>query len=234
METYYSHSPEETEEIAANFAKTLSGGTVVAYRGDLGMGKTCFTRGLALGLGSTDTVTSPTFALVNEYLSGTLPLYHFDMYRISGWEDLYSTGFFDYIEQGGVLACEWSENIENALPENTVFVKFERLSDTERKITIENWGENMDEETAVKYNHNLTNRLNLLIMAVNGITDRNYISDFIRKMPVKDSTALRKYMTKNEPGIDYNITIERPASLGGGSYQTFLQFDQFLFLNISD
>jgi hypothetical protein len=100
--------------------------------------------------------------------------------------------------------------------------------------TIENWGENMDEETAVKYNHNLTNRLNLLIMAVNGITDRNYISDFIRKMPVKDSTALRKYMTKNEPGIDYNITIERPASLGGGSYQTFLQFDQFLFLNISD
>jgi hypothetical protein len=92
----------------------------------------------------------------------------------------------------------------------------------------------MDEETAVKYNHNLTNRLNLLIMAVNGITDRNYISDFIRKMPVKDSTALRKYMTKNEPGIDYNITIERPASLGGGSYQTFLQFDQFLFLNISD
>ena len=142
MEVYLSDSPQKTEEIAKDFAKTLKGGEVIAFRGNLGMGKTCFTRGLALGLGSTDTVTSPTFALVNEYLSGRLPLYHFDMYRVSGWEDLYSTGFFDYIEQGGVLACEWSENIENALPENTIFVEFERLSDTERKITIKPRGEN--------------------------------------------------------------------------------------------
>ena len=84
------------------------------------------------------------------------------------------------------------------------------------------------------YNHALTNRLNLLIMAVNGITDKKYISDFIRKMPVRDSSALRKYITNNEPGVDYNITVERPESLGGGSVTTFLQLDQFLFLNIAD
>lgn len=143
MEYFISKSPSDTENIGKALGEKIKSGVVIAFLGGLGMGKTCFTRGLALGLGSTDTVTSPTFALVNEYLSGTLPLYHFDMYRISGWEDLYSTGFFDYIEQGGVLACEWSENIENALPENTVFVKFERLSDTERKITIENWGEKL-------------------------------------------------------------------------------------------
>ena len=143
MEYFISKSPSDTENIGKALGEKIQSGVVIAFLGGLGMGKTCFTRGLAVGLGSTDTVTSPTFALVNEYLSGTLPLYHFDMYRISGWEDLYSTGFFDYIEQGGVLACEWSENIENALPENTVFVKSERLSDTERKITIENWGEKL-------------------------------------------------------------------------------------------
>ncbi len=100
------------------------------------MGKTCFTRGLARGLGCKEQVTSPTFALINEYLSGKIPLYHFDMYRISGWEDLYSTGFFEYIDEGGVLACEWSENIENALPENTIYVEFTRISDNEREIII--------------------------------------------------------------------------------------------------
>ena len=141
MEFFISNSPTETENIGKALGEKINSGVVIAFLGGLGMGKTCFTRGLALGLGSTDTVTSPTFALVNEYLSGRLPLYHFDMYRISGWEDLYTTGFFDYIEQGGVLACEWSENIENALPENTIFVEFERLSDTERKITIKNRGE---------------------------------------------------------------------------------------------
>ena len=142
MECFISKSPSDTENIGKTLGEKINSGVVIAFIGGLGMGKTCFTRGLALGLGSTDTVTSPTFALVNEYLSGRLPLYHFDMYRVSGWEDLYSTGFFDYIEEGGVLACEWSENIENALPENTVFVEFERLSDTERKITIKNRGEN--------------------------------------------------------------------------------------------
>ena len=100
--------------------------------------------------------------------------------------------------------------------------------------TIESWSNNMDDENQMKFNHALTNKLNLLIMAVNGITDRQYINDFIRRMNVKDSTALRRYMTQNEPGVDYNIEIEKPASLGGGSYKTFLQLDQFLFLNITD
>lgn len=141
MERYISKSPEDTENIGKSLGEKIKDGVVIAFRGGLGMGKTCFTRGLARGLGSTDTVISPTFALINEYLSGRLPLYHFDMYRISGWEDLYSTGFFDYIAEGGVLACEWSENIENALPENTILVEFERIDDTTRQITIKRVGE---------------------------------------------------------------------------------------------
>lgn len=136
MSTYITNSPEETEELGFRLAKSLKGGEVVAFRGGLGMGKTCFTRGLARGLGFKGDVTSPTFALINEYIGGRLPLYHFDMYRISGWEDLYSTGFFDYIEQGGVIAAEWSENIENALPESTVTVTFVRLGDNKREITV--------------------------------------------------------------------------------------------------
>lgn len=141
MERFISKSPQDTENIGKALGKKINDGVVIAFKGGLGMGKTCFTRGLALGLGSSDTVTSPTFALINEYLSGRLPLYHFDMYRISGWEDLYSTGFFDYIAEGGVLACEWSENIENALPENTIFVEFERIDDTTREIVIKKCGE---------------------------------------------------------------------------------------------
>lgn len=136
MSTYITNSPEETEELGLKLAKSLKGGEVVAFRGGLGMGKTCFTRGLARGLGFKGDVTSPTFALINEYIGGRLPLYHFDMYRISGWEDLYSTGFFDYIEQNGVIAAEWSENIENALPESTVTVTFVRLGDNKREITV--------------------------------------------------------------------------------------------------
>ncbi|HAY96864.1 MAG TPA: tRNA (adenosine(37)-N6)-threonylcarbamoyltransferase complex ATPase subunit type 1 TsaE [Ruminococcaceae bacterium] len=136
MSVYITNSPEETEELGFRLAKNLKGGEVVAFRGGLGMGKTCFTRGLARGLGFKGDVTSPTFALINEYIGGRLPLYHFDMYRISGWEDLYSTGFFDYIEQGGVIAAEWSENIENALPESTVTVTFVRLGDNKREITV--------------------------------------------------------------------------------------------------
>lgn len=99
--------------------------------------------------------------------------------------------------------------------------------------TIENWGERMEEDD-VRFSHSLTNRLSLLIMAVDGITDKKYINDFIRRMNVRDSSALRRYMTQNEPGVDYNIEIERPESLGGGSFKTFLQLDQFLFLNIAE
>ncbi len=136
MEKYITSSPEETEELGFKLGKKLRGGEVIAYRGGLGMGKTCFTRGLASGLGYKGEVTSPTFALINEYSGGRLPLYHFDMYRISGWEDLYSTGFFEYLDMGGVIAAEWSENIENALPENTITVSFKALADEKREITI--------------------------------------------------------------------------------------------------
>lgn len=136
MEIFMSDSPEKTEQIAADFAKRLGGGEVIAYRGGLGMGKTCFTRGLALGLGYNGEVTSPTFALINEYIGGKFPLYHFDMYRISSWDELYSSGFFEYIEENGIVAAEWSENIENALPMNTWYIEFERESENVRKITV--------------------------------------------------------------------------------------------------
>ena len=135
MTTYFSDSPEKTEEIAFNLAEGLTGGEVIAFTGDLGAGKTCFTRGLARGLDFKGAVTSPTFALVNEYIGGKFPLYHFDMYRINSWDDLYSTGFFDYLENG-VIAAEWSENIAAALPENTIFVDIEKIDENTRKITI--------------------------------------------------------------------------------------------------
>lgn len=141
MEKYISNSREETEKIGALFADSLKGGEVVAFIGGLGMGKTCFTRGLAKGLGFDGDVTSPTFALINEYLGGRLNLYHFDMYRIESWEDLYSSGFFEYIEENGIVVAEWSENIENALPENTVFIEIKALEDEKREITIYRKGE---------------------------------------------------------------------------------------------
>ena len=136
MQTFTSNTPQETEFIAARFAQTLKGGEVIAFHGDLGMGKTCFIRGLAGGLGYMGEVTSPTFALINEYRGGRLDLFHFDMYRIESWEDLYSTGYFDYITYGGVVAIEWSENIEAALSENTIYVTLEQIDDTKRVITI--------------------------------------------------------------------------------------------------
>lgn len=105
------------------------------------MGKTCFTRGLARGLGFKGEVNSPTFALINEYLGGRLNLYHFDMYRISTWEELYSSGFFEYLEENGIIVAEWSENIENALPENTIYVEITALSEEEREIKIYKKGE---------------------------------------------------------------------------------------------
>ena len=112
--------------------------------------------------------------------------------------------------------------------------KDEKIKIRQAIRTLESWGDKMDEENALKYNHSLTNRLNMLVMSVDGITDKKYIYDFIKRMPVKDSASLRKYILANEPGIDYNITVERPQSLGGGSVTTFLQLDQFLFLNITD
>ena len=131
------YSPSETEAFAEEFAKSLSGGEIIAFKGSMGMGKTCFTRGLARGLGYTGQVTSPTFAIVNEYIGGRLPLYHFDMYRIESWEDLYSSGYFDYIEAGGVIAAEWSENIQGALEGKVITVTIERIDENTRKITLE-------------------------------------------------------------------------------------------------
>ncbi|MBQ8503395.1 MAG: tRNA (adenosine(37)-N6)-threonylcarbamoyltransferase complex ATPase subunit type 1 TsaE [Clostridia bacterium] len=137
MLKFHSKSTEETENFAAELVQKIGGGTVIAFFGGLGMGKTAFTRGLARGMGITDDVSSPTFAIVNDY-GGKPPLVHFDMYKVSTWEDLYSSGFFDYCDMGAVLAVEWSENIENALPENTVRVYIEKgNSENERIITVE-------------------------------------------------------------------------------------------------
>ena len=147
MESFVSNSPKETESIAFSLAQQLKGGEVIAFRGDLGMGKTCFMRGLARGLGYKGDVTSPTFALINEYLGGRLPVFHYDMYRISSWDELYSSGYFEYLEQNGVIAAEWSENIEAALPDNTIYVVIERLSEESRKITLFHKSEVQDEDS---------------------------------------------------------------------------------------
>lgn len=136
MEIFHSKCPQDTEKIAEKLAFTLKGGEVIAFRGDLGAGKTCFTRGLARGLGYSGNVNSPTFALLNEYIGGRLNLCHFDMYRISSWDDLDSSGYFECLESNAVVAAEWSENIENALPDNTVYIEIEKINDNERKIKI--------------------------------------------------------------------------------------------------
>ena len=134
---FISNSPMNTRKIAAQLAVALSGGEVIAFYGDLGQGKTCFVTGLAEGLGFTGEVSSPTFAIINEYLGGRLDLYHFDMYRVTDWNDLYSTCYFEYMESGGVLAVEWSENIENALPDDAIRVTIKRIDETTREITID-------------------------------------------------------------------------------------------------
>lgn len=136
LKKFISNSYKETENIAEEFAKTLNGGEVIAFIGGLGMGKTCFMRGLSRGLGYTGDVTSPTFALVNEYRGGRLPIFHFDMYRVASFDDLYSTGYFDYLEENGVISAEWSENISSALDDNTIYIIFERTGDNSRNITI--------------------------------------------------------------------------------------------------
>ena len=135
MESFISNGERETEQFAENLAKTLSRGAVIAFEGGLGAGKTAFTRGLARGLGCTDSVSSPTFAIVNEY-AGDIPLFHFDMYRVETLGELYSIGFFEYLEKGGICAIEWSENVYSALPDDSLFVSIEHLAETSRKITV--------------------------------------------------------------------------------------------------
>ena len=142
MQTFITNSYKETEEFASNFSKNLHPGDVIAYEGSMGMGKTVFTRGIVKGLGGDDVVSSPTFALVNEYETPLCPVYHFDMYRVNTYDDLYSTGFFDYLENGSILLIEWSENIYEALPENTVFVNISKgEEENKRTITIRSMAE---------------------------------------------------------------------------------------------
>jgi tRNA threonylcarbamoyladenosine biosynthesis protein TsaE len=141
---FISTSPLETEQLGTALAAELKPGMVVAFFGDMGSGKTVFTRGLAKGLHCEEQVSSPTFALVHEY-GGQPPLVHFDMYRISTWDELDSTGFYDYIDQGCVLAVEWSENIENALPEDAVRVEFFR-GDSENDRIIQVTGATIHED----------------------------------------------------------------------------------------
>ncbi len=117
---YITNSPEETEALGAALAKGLNPGTVIAFLGGLGMGKTAFIRGLARGLGIDCRVTSPTYTIVNEYPGGRLPLFHFDLYRLSDPEDLFDIGWEDYLERGGICAVEWSERGLDALEGLTV------------------------------------------------------------------------------------------------------------------
>ncbi len=131
-----SKSVAQTEYYAQRLAGLLKSGDIVAFRGGLGVGKTAFVRGLAKGLGTEDEVSSPTFSLVHEH-RGKHTLYHFDMYRIQGEDDLYATGFYDYMDGDSILAIEWSENIEDSLPENAVVVTISVVDENTRKIVIE-------------------------------------------------------------------------------------------------
>lgn len=129
-------SPEQTELLGEKMGQCMCGGEIIAYLGDLGAGKTAFTRGLARGLGITMRVTSPTYTIVNEYLGGRLPLFHFDMYRLESEDDLFDIGWEDYLTRGGVCAVEWSENVSGALL-GAISVRIEKQSDDVRRITIE-------------------------------------------------------------------------------------------------
>ena len=133
---YITKSPSETEAVGAALARVLQPGAVIAYRGDLGAGKTAFTRGLARGLGVKENVTSPTFTIVNEYLSGSMPRFHFDMYRLGSEDELFDIGWEDYLERGGVCAVEWSENVWGAM-EDAIVITISRLDEDTRKIEIE-------------------------------------------------------------------------------------------------
>ena len=135
MTEFVSKSVAETENFACDFAKKLKPGSVVAFEGGLGAGKTAFVRGMAKGLCCIEDVSSPTFAIINEY-RGNIPLFHFDMYRIETLGELYSIGFFDYLDRNGICALEWSENVYSALPDDSIFVKIEPISETERKISV--------------------------------------------------------------------------------------------------
>lgn len=134
---FVTNSPEETEELGERLGRALSPGDVVAFTGDLGAGKTAFTRGIARGLGIGDRVTSPTFAIVNEYEGGRLPLFHFDMYRLTSSDELFDIGWEDFLRRGGVCAVEWSETVRDALEPDTIYVDIRRgAEDNQRILTL--------------------------------------------------------------------------------------------------
>ncbi len=136
MREYITDSYEETVALGKEIGESIDKGSVVAFIGGLGMGKTAFTTGLALGLGIDADVSSPTFAVCNTYIGNENTLYHFDMYRVDGWDDLYSTGFFDFLNTDCFMAVEWSENIYGALPDDTLMVEIEKISDNSRRFKI--------------------------------------------------------------------------------------------------
>lgn len=131
------HSEQETESLGERLIKCIPAGQVVALYGDLGMGKTALVRGMARGLNIRESVSSPTFTVVNEYPDGDVPLFHFDLYRLKNADELYDIGWEDYLMRNGICVTEWSENVESALPEDCIRVTLTRLSDTERRIAIE-------------------------------------------------------------------------------------------------
>ena len=133
---YITNTPDETEAIGAALGRIIQPGTVIAYRGDLGAGKTAFTRGLARGLDCKELVTSPTYTIVNEYLGGRIPLFHFDMYRLRSSDDLFDIGWDDYLDRNGICAVEWSENVADAM-EDPITVTVEKLGGDTRRITLE-------------------------------------------------------------------------------------------------
>lgn len=133
MKEYLSYSENDTMRIAEEICASVPSGTVVAFSGGMGMGKTAFVRGALKAYGNDSFVSSPTFSLVHDY-GGNPKVYHFDMYRVADLDDLYSTGFFDYLDDNSVLFIEWSENIISALPENTVFVDISQGENAEDRI----------------------------------------------------------------------------------------------------
>ncbi|MCL2014475.1 MAG: tRNA (adenosine(37)-N6)-threonylcarbamoyltransferase complex ATPase subunit type 1 TsaE [Oscillospiraceae bacterium] len=151
-QTFISHSVEQTREFAKRLAQELYGGSFIAFKGGLGAGKTAFITGLAEGLGIRDAVSSPTYTLLHHYrkndsqhTEASSDLYHFDMFRISGYDDLESTGFFDYLSGDAILAVEWSENIQDFIPDGAIIITMEVIGENIRKITIKRECQNKGE-----------------------------------------------------------------------------------------
>ena len=136
MREFISESYEQTLKFASEFAKGVPKGSVIAFLGGLGMGKTAFTSGFVKGLGIDAEVSSPTFAICNEYIGENARVYHFDMYRVETWDDLYSTGYFDYLNDDSYILAEWSENIFGALPDDAIIIEIEKLGENSRKFTV--------------------------------------------------------------------------------------------------